>query len=86
MEDLRSFNSFYLNSNFRFLMQCSFPKVPSRIMLFLGGPGTQGPGMIVDDSLENTMRSWYDVEKDNIPYMKKSIKVTLILNYILSML
>lgn len=44
-------------------------------MLFMGGPGTQGPGMIVDESLEHTMRSWYDVEKDNVPHMKKAIKV-----------
>nr|XP_039259214.1 protein transport protein Sec23A-like [Styela clava] len=56
------------------LLECSFPNIPSRIMLFMGGPGTQGPGMIVDDNLEHTIRSWYDVEKDNAPHMKKSIK------------
>ena len=44
-------------------------------MLFMGGPCTQGPGMVVDDNLENTIRSWYDIEKDNNKFMKKATKV-----------
>jgi len=44
-------------------------------MLFMGGPCTQGPGMIIDENLENTIRSWYDIEKDNNKYTKKSVKV-----------
>lgn len=62
-------------SNFNDFLQCTFPNVPSRIMLFMGGPCTQGPGMIIDDNLENTIRSWYDIEKDNNKYTKKAVKV-----------
>merc|ERR1711881_262663 len=56
------------------LLECTFPNVPSRIMCFMGGPCTQGPGMVVDDNLENTIRSWYDIEKDNNKFMKKATK------------
>jgi len=31
--------------------------------------------MIIDENLENTIRSWYDIEKDNNKYTKKSVKV-----------
>uniref|UniRef100_H2ZP45 Protein transport protein SEC23 n=1 Tax=Ciona savignyi TaxID=51511 RepID=H2ZP45_CIOSA len=56
------------------LLECAFPNVASRIMLFMGGPCTQGPGMIIDDNLEHTIRSWYDIEKDNNKYTKKAVK------------
>ena len=41
----------------------------------MGGPCTQGPGMVIDDSLENVIRSWHDIEKDNNTYTKKATKV-----------
>lgn len=44
-------------------------------MLFIGGPATQGPGMVVGDDLKSPIRSWHDIEKDNIKYMKKAMKV-----------
>ena len=50
-------------------------------MLFMGGPCTQGPGMIIDESLEHTIRSWHDIEKDNNKYTKKAVKVTLDIFY-----
>lgn len=56
------------------LLECTFPNVASRIMLFSGGPCTQGPGMVVDDQLQNTIRSWYDIEKDSCKHMKKALK------------
>ncbi|CAK8692475.1 protein transport protein Sec23A-like [Clavelina lepadiformis] len=56
------------------LLECTFPNVASRVMLFMGGPCTQGPGMIIDESLEHTIRSWYDIEKDNNKYTKKAVK------------
>ncbi|CAF1344296.1 unnamed protein product, partial [Didymodactylos carnosus] len=34
----------------------------------------QGPGMVIDEELEHTIRSHHDIEKDNAPYMKKAIK------------
>lgn len=44
-------------------------------MLFVGGPCTQGPGMVVDDELKHPIRSHHDIEKDNVKYMKKAMKV-----------
>ena len=43
-------------------------------MLFMGGPGTQGPGMVVDNELKNPMRSHHDLEKDNARHVRKAIK------------
>ena len=47
-------------------------------MLFAGGACTQGPGMIIDNELKNTIRSHHDIEKDNAKYMKKAIKVSVV--------
>ena len=57
------------------LLEAAFPNTGARILTFLGGPGTQGPGMVIDDDLKNIIRSHHDVEKDNCPYMRKAIKV-----------
>lgn len=43
-------------------------------MLFIGGPCTQGPGMIADDDLKLPIRSHHDIDKDNARFMKKAIK------------
>ncbi|VUZ43590.1 unnamed protein product [Hymenolepis diminuta] len=56
------------------LLEAAFPNTGARILTFLGGPGTQGPGTIIDDDLKNIIRSHHDVEKDNCPYMRKAIK------------
>lgn len=50
-------------------------------MLFVGGACTQGPGMVIDDDLKNTIRSHHDIEKDNCKYMKKAMKVRTIVKY-----
>ena len=47
-------------------------------MMFIGGPATQGPGMVVGDELKTPIRSWHDIEKDNAKYVKKGTKVSLI--------
>lgn len=57
-------------------LQCTYPTTGARIMLFVGGPCTQGPGAVVGDELKSTIRSHHDIEKDNAKYMKKAIKVT----------
>lgn len=44
-------------------------------MMFIGGPATQGPGMVVGDELKLPIRSWHDIEKDNAKYVKKGTKV-----------
>ncbi len=44
------------------------------MLLFVGGPGSQGPGQVVNDDLKQPIRSHHDIEKDNAKYMKKGIK------------
>ena len=56
-------------------MQCTYPNTGARIMLFVGGACTQGPGMVVDDELKHPIRSHHDIEKDSCKYMKKAMKV-----------
>ncbi|KAL7057158.1 hypothetical protein AAHC03_019138 [Spirometra sp. Aus1] len=56
------------------LLESTFPNVGARILTFLGGPCSQGPGAVVDDNLKNIIRSHHDIEKDNCPYMRKAIK------------
>ncbi|CAB1331165.1 unnamed protein product [Coregonus sp. 'balchen'] len=53
---------------------CTFPNTGARIMTFIGGPATQGPGMVVGDELKAPIRSWHDIEKDNAKFMKKGTK------------
>lgn len=56
------------------LLECTYPNTGARIMLFIGGPCTQGPGMVVGDELKNPIRSHHDIEKDTVKYMKKAMK------------
>uniref|UniRef100_A0A7N6A8M6 Protein transport protein SEC23 n=1 Tax=Anabas testudineus TaxID=64144 RepID=A0A7N6A8M6_ANATE len=56
------------------LLECTFPNTGARIMTFISGPGTQGPGMVVGDELKTPIRSWHDIEKDNAKFMKKATK------------
>uniref|UniRef100_A0A8D3CB96 Protein transport protein SEC23 n=1 Tax=Scophthalmus maximus TaxID=52904 RepID=A0A8D3CB96_SCOMX len=56
------------------LLECTFPNSGARIMTFIGGPATQGPGMVVGDELKTPIRSWHDIEKDNAKFMKKATK------------
>ncbi|VEL15913.1 unnamed protein product [Protopolystoma xenopodis] len=65
------------------LLESAFPNTGARLLLFLGGPCTQGPGMVVDDDLKNIIRSHHDIEKDNCKYMRKAIKVCLLCTIIL---
>uniref|UniRef100_A0A2K6TMM6 Protein transport protein SEC23 n=1 Tax=Saimiri boliviensis boliviensis TaxID=39432 RepID=A0A2K6TMM6_SAIBB len=56
------------------LLECTFPNTGARVMMFIGGPATQGPGMVVGDELKTPIRSWHDIEKDNAKYVKKGTK------------
>jgi protein transport protein SEC23 len=47
----------------------------ARIMLFSGGPATEGPGMVVGPELREPIRSHHDIDRDNIKYYKKALKV-----------
>lgn len=59
-----------------FYPQCTFPNFGARIMMFISGPATQGPGMVVGDELKNPIRSWHDLENYNAKFMKKATKVS----------
>uniref|UniRef100_A0A2I3MEG7 Protein transport protein SEC23 n=1 Tax=Papio anubis TaxID=9555 RepID=A0A2I3MEG7_PAPAN len=58
------------------LLECTFPNTGARIMMFIGGPATQGPGMVVGDELKTPIRSWHDIDKDNAKYVKKGTKTS----------
>lgn len=51
-------------------------------MLFIGGPPTQGPGMVVGDELKTPIRSWHDIQKDNARHLKKATKVSKTLKHL----
>lgn len=60
--------------------QGTFPNTGARVMLFIGGPPTQGPGMVVGDELKTPIRSWHDIQKDNARHLKKATKVNKCMN------
>ncbi|VEU22800.1 DEKNAAC103874 [Brettanomyces naardenensis] len=47
------------------LLSQTFPKTGARILLFSGGPCTQGPGKIVGTPLKEPLRSHHDIEHDS---------------------
>ncbi len=57
------------------LLESSFQNAGGRIMLFAGGPATEGPGMVVGPELREPIRSHHDIDRDNIKYFKKAVKV-----------
>ena len=59
------------------LLETSFANTGARIMLFSGGPGTEGPGIVVGPELREPIRSHHDIERDNIKYYKKATKVRI---------
>ena len=56
------------------LLEITFPQAPSHIMLFIGGPCTSGPGLIVDTDLGETIRAHVDIEREKAPHMKEAQK------------
>jgi protein transport protein SEC23 len=56
------------------LLESSFQNAGGRIMLFAGGPATEGPGMVVGAELREPIRSHHDIDRDNIMYYKKALK------------
>nr|XP_040566781.1 protein transport protein Sec23A-like [Lepeophtheirus salmonis] len=52
----------------------SFPNCGARIMMFVGGACSQGPGQVLNDELKFPIRSHHDIDKDNAKYMKKATK------------
>jgi protein transport protein SEC23 len=56
-------------------METSFPNAGTRVMLFSGGPCTDGPGMVVAPELKEPIRSHHDIERDHAKYYRKASKV-----------
>lgn len=56
------------------LLEALYPNSGARIMSFIGGPCTQGPGMIANDDLKLPIRSHHDLDKDNCSFVKKAVK------------
>ncbi|KAI9323228.1 protein transporter SEC23 [Dichotomocladium elegans] len=56
------------------LLETSFPNTGARMMLFSGGPATEGPGMVVSNELREPIRSHHDIEKETAKHYKKAVK------------
>nr|GMD62520.1 protein transport protein SEC23 [Ipomoea batatas]GMD71748.1 protein transport protein SEC23 [Ipomoea batatas] len=56
------------------LLGVCVPGSGARIMAFLGGPSTEGPGAIVSKSLSEPIRSHKDLDKDSAPLYHKAVK------------
>lgn len=57
------------------LLETSFQNSGGRIMNFVSGPATEGPGNVVSPELKEPIRSHHDIDRDNIKYYKKAVKV-----------
>ena len=57
------------------LLETTFPNTGARIMLFAGGPATEGPGAVVSNELKKPIRSHHDIERDSVEYFKRASKV-----------
>jgi protein transport protein SEC23 len=56
------------------MMETTFANTGGRIMLFVGGPASEGPGNVVSTELRERIRSHHDIDKDNVRYYKRAIK------------
>ncbi|KAJ1685680.1 hypothetical protein LUZ63_017070 [Rhynchospora breviuscula] len=56
------------------LLGACMPGTGARIIALLGGPCTEGPGMIVSKDLSEPVRSHKDLAKDAAPHFQKAVK------------
>jgi protein transport protein SEC23 len=56
------------------LLENTYPNTGARIMLFVGGPATEGPGLVVGEELKEPIRSHSDIVKDKAKYLGKATK------------
>jgi len=59
------------------LLETTYPNTGARIILFAGGPATEGPGMVVNNELKEPIRSHHDIDRDTVKHYKRAIKVIL---------
>lgn len=55
--------------------QTTYPNTGARIMVFAGGPATDGPGMVVSNELKEPIRSHHDIDRDSAKHFKRASKV-----------
>jgi hypothetical protein len=65
------------------LLENAFSNSGARVMLFTGGPVTEGPGMVVSEELREPIRSHTDLIKENAKYTKKAQKVKPVIYYLI---
>lgn len=56
------------------LLGACVPGSGARILAFIGGPSTEGPGAIVSKNLSEPIRSHKDLDKDSAPHYHKAVK------------
>ncbi|GJJ14926.1 GTPase-activating protein S23 [Clathrus columnatus] len=56
------------------LLEAAFSGTGARIMVFSGGPATEGPGAVVGPELREPIRSHHDIEKDSVKHYKRALK------------
>ncbi|XP_022155777.1 protein transport protein SEC23 [Momordica charantia] len=56
------------------LLGACVPGTGARILAFVGGPSTEGPGAIVSKNLTEPIRSHKDLDKDSAPHYHKAVK------------
>ncbi|CAI5537187.1 unnamed protein product [Closterium sp. Naga37s-1] len=56
------------------LLGACVPGTGARILSFVGGPCTEGPGVIVSRELSEPIRSHKDLDKDAAPHYSKAVK------------
>ncbi|KAI5989505.1 hypothetical protein EDD15DRAFT_2459931 [Pisolithus albus] len=57
------------------LLETTYPNMGARIMLFAGGPATEGPGMVVSNELKEPICSHRDIEQDSVKHYKRAVKL-----------
>jgi protein transport protein SEC23 len=55
------------------LLEAAYKDHAARIMMFVGGPPTAGPGMVVSVDAKETIRSHHDLQKGDAPHYKKAM-------------
>ncbi|KAF9648469.1 hypothetical protein BDM02DRAFT_3144262 [Thelephora ganbajun] len=56
------------------LLETTYPNTGARIMVFSGGPCTEGPGMAVSNELKEPIRSHHDIDRDSAKHFKRASK------------
>ena len=56
-------------------VQTTFANSGARILLFSGGAGTEGPGLVVGSALKEPIRSHHDIDRDTVKHFKRATKV-----------